>query len=298
MPGTRISSEEEERIIKTYKETEYISETSRIHKRSYNAITRVLDRHNIQHESKLNELDIRRIKELYLENNSLETICRITGFGSGTVHGIVKVMPEKRDKTTFGKVRFNPFAKELEELEAYTLGLLISDGCVSIPNKVALGLHLQDTDVLEIFASCFKLDNSSITICNSRPSMGTVKFSNSEVFESLKGYGIIPNKIKTTYLPILNEALMPHLIRGIFDGDGHVSKYSAYISGSESLIKDLSKYFHSIDHYTYLQKNTGVWYIKFKAKKGRRDFLNYMYNDASLYMKRKYNKYLEYYGPG
>src|ERR1043165_8868894 len=36
----------------------------------------------------------------------------------------------------------------------------------------------------------------------------------------LARFGVVPRKSHDTFLPLLAEELMPHLLRGIFDGDG------------------------------------------------------------------------------
>lgn len=40
--------------------------------------------------------------------------------------------------------------------------------------------------------------------------------------EDLAKYGVIPRKTLHTYLPNINEQYLPHLVRGIFDGDGSI----------------------------------------------------------------------------
>jgi len=38
----------------------------------------------------------------------------------------------------------------------------------------------------------------------------------------LEKFGVVPRKTLLTFLPSLSPELMPHLIRGIIDGDGSI----------------------------------------------------------------------------
>ncbi|WP_421021935.1 hypothetical protein, partial [Klebsiella pneumoniae] len=50
----------------------------------------------------------------------------------------------------------------------------------------------------------------------------SLAYSSKELFDDLGKYGIVPNKTFSAYVPAIDKELMPHLIRGIFDGDGTV----------------------------------------------------------------------------
>lgn len=40
----------------------------------------------------------------------------------------------------------------------------------------------------------------------------------------LSKFGVVPRKTSTTFLPEIKESLMPHLIRGLIDGDGWITE--------------------------------------------------------------------------
>lgn len=41
--------------------------------------------------------------------------------------------------------------------------------------------------------------------------------------QDLSQYGVVPRKTDKVFLPEINNNLMPHLIRGMIDGDGCIS---------------------------------------------------------------------------
>lgn len=296
MPGKRTQEEESIAIVNFYLSCNSIAETAKQFNKDPGTISRILKKKNTTTSCYLTKEQKEEIIQLYRDGNSHPTIQKMTGHGAGTIHNLVKDLPDKRATTLYGKVITNYF-ETLSEQAAYFIGLILADGSISDKNHITISLHQQDEDILKEYCNFFHLDHSEIKTFASKPMMRSVRFVNQSTVETLARYGIVPNKAKITSLPQLSEELMPHLIRGIFDGDGHVSKYSTYISGSKQLIEDLDKYLTSIPHYTYYQKDTDVWYIRGEAKLGRKLFLEYIYKNASTYMERKYKSYESFYGP-
>ena len=49
-----------------------------------------------------------------------------------------------------------------------------------------------------------------------------IDLKSKQMFEDLQRLGVEPNKSLTCTFPNINKDLMPHFIRGLFDGDGCV----------------------------------------------------------------------------
>lgn len=126
----------------------------------------------------------------------------------------------------------------------------------------------------------------------------------------LSEYGLTQAKTYTLQLPKLNNELMRHFIRGYYDGDGCFSvtkrknrtenslTFQFNITGMENPLKEIQE---------HLVKNVGVVNNGVKHRKstiavtihysGRivcKRILDYLYQDATIYLQRKYNKYREY----
>ena len=129
---------------------------------------------------------------------------------------------------------------------AYWLGLLAADGWIVTHHQqltgVSLALHSRDIDLLKGYADFvgFRGDPR-----RTRPNseLYQVKISSRVMAEDLALWGVVPRKSKILELPQLPKELMPHFLRGLFDGDGSVggrgesgrSLFAQLTTGSELL---------------------------------------------------------------
>lgn len=105
---------------------------------------------------------------------------------------------------------------------------------------------------------------------------------------------------------------MPHLIRGIMDGDGSIAAHtiksgrflhSISFCGTHKLMNDISDYLYSNVNLktkprVYDYKNRLLSEISIRSKDDMVKFGNYIYNNSSIYLIRKrnlYNLFLEHY---
>jgi intein/homing endonuclease len=130
---------------------------------------------------------------------------------------------------------------------------------------------------------------------------------NKHLWTTLNNYGCTPRKSLTLKFPdktiFKSKDLIRHFIRGYFDGDGCVTlqknKYSIrpYVS-----IIGTWEFLNSIEHYLNYptlakiykdkrsQKNTyTLWFKTIESF----DFLDKVYENATIYLNRKYNRYLQ-----
>lgn len=202
------------------------------------------------------------------------------------------------------------------EYKAYFLGLMIADGCVQNIRKksdkewfsksISLELSINDRYILDEFAKCLVYTGKIHDhYKNDELSTQIIRFASSDMFNDLETYGVIPNKSKIeTYLPIIDPQLMRHLIRGIFDGDGTVyignNKFNWGFYGSYRLCNEISEFlkiniFSNNSMPSVFNKGT-VSFIYLHSKFRTPIFFNYLYKDATIYMKRKKEKFEIYYG--
>ena len=124
-----------------------------------------------------------------------------------------------------------------------------------------------------------------------------------QIVESIKTKGVHSRKTFTIGKPNIDENLMPHFIRGYFDGDGSFSfnpkNYSIktqIISASDEfkqfIIDELNRNDIKINLYSEIK-------LQIQNKVDNLKFYNYIYENAKIYLNRKKEKYEEfrrYYG--
>jgi hypothetical protein len=149
------------------------------------------------------------------------------------------------------------------EENAYFLGLLISDGNVFKDDtgrqaSISITLDLKDEYMLMKFKETVQTNTA---IGHDGRGCGQIAVRSNIMAEDLAKYGVVPRKSYNTYLPEIPDEYMPHLLRGIFDGDGSILAkpspkedghnrflHSISFCGTHQLMEDISNYiFNNLD---------------------------------------------------
>jgi hypothetical protein len=201
------------------------------------------------------------------------------------------------------------------ECKAYFLGLIIADGNVFLNKSgnrqasISITLDSNDKYILEKFKKELKTNTA---ISNDGRGCSQIAVRSNKMAIDLSNYGVVSNKSLITYLPLLtDDKFMPHLVRGIMDGDGSIfmketdKKFIHAVSfcGSDRLMNDLSSYLYYTlllskkpSIYKYSDRNLSE--IKIQRKDDILKYGNWIYKDSSIYLLRKretYNLFLEHY---
>lgn len=205
-----------------------------------------------------------------------------------------------------------------EEAKAYFLGLLISDGNVFKDStgrqaSISITLDLKDEYMLEKFKEVLQANTS---VGHDGRGCGQIAVRSNIMAEDLAKYGVVPRKSYSTYLPKVSYEMMPHLIRGIFDGDGSIMAkpslnndgsnrflHSISFCGTHKLMEDISNY--SFEHLNLKQKPLVYDYkdrqlseLKIQNIEDMQTFGDWMYNYSTIYLNRKkdiYDNFLKHY---
>ena len=236
-----------------------------------------------------------------------------------TITKILKGVPKyTKTKLNNPNMREHFFQDINEEAKAYFLGLLISDGNVFKDNtgrqaSISITLHLKDEYMLEKFKEVLQVNTS---VGHDGRGCGQIAVRSNIMAEDLAKYGVIPRKSYSTYLPKVSYEMMPHLIRGIFDGDGSImakpnlnndghSRFLHSISfcGTHKLMEDISNY--SFEYLNLKQKPLVYDYkdrqlseLKIQNIEDMQTFGDWMYNHSTIYLNRKkviYDNFLQHY---
>lgn len=237
------------------------------------------------------EQESTKIKRLYLEGNPISTICTLTGITHGSVfRALVK---EKCTRTLSQSLstaqRDHLFSDLDEENTQYWLGFLAADGGIC-GNIISLNLAEKDKEHLLKFRDFTKANFLEI------PSTGSCRayFTNKEVAFRLNSYGITSKK---SYTIDYKLPLTSHFVRGVFDGDGCVSKSKGkspsfeICSASTPFILQLHKFFIEQGIELNLKKYANLWRVASSKYVTVEAVFNLLYKGSTIYLERKFNRF-------
>ena len=250
--------------------------------------------------------DIDNMRKMYEDNKTLNEIGQVYNVCGTTISKILKKNGTNiRQGKRFSPVQNHDYFHNIDTpSKAYFLGWMITDGSVVVSKtrdnrSPVISLELQDGDryIIEKFANELGA-SKDIVRNNEKRGHSYMRFSSKEMAEDLATYGVVPNKTWITYLPILDSELMPHLIRGIFDGNGTVTKdKNGYLKfafyGSEQLCVGIRDYLNKTIglNYNKVSKST-CYHIWWSGKTASAALFYYMYQNCDdFYLTRKFNKF-------
>lgn len=249
------------------------------------------------------------IKELYFDKEmSLSNISKEYNISYYKLKQVIKTedLVLSRNYNINKNVNHNYFNNINSEEKSYFLGLLYADGYVC-PETNRTGIQLQERDkgILQKFKFQIYGNSELTTYISKNPNHQNTTclcVSSKQICDDLIRHGCIPRKsLILTFPTTVPDHLIHHFIRGYFDGDGHIPKKlfndsitivsTVMFNEKIKLILDNMQIYSRI--YQHLNnKTTSV--LKISKGKSKIKFLEYLYNDASLYIERKYNTYISY----
>lgn len=185
--------------------------------------------------------------------------------------------------------------------KAYVLGFIYADGC-NTRRGLQIGIQEEDKEVLEFIKKELNSNNNLRYVKPFKegwlPKWELI-ISSKELSESLTKAGCPPSKSLILDFPNLSDNLIPHFIRGYFDGDGGLSICKkgygrlSFISGSKVFIDKLRNYFLKKTG-DLLPLYEGKAYSLQTSKQSLvKNIINLMYTDSTFSMQRKYKKACE-----
>ena len=229
-------------------------------------------------------------KELHLDRNRLAKFLKERG-----VH--VERMPHKKH------INENVFKTIDSEEKAYWLGFLYADGSVTNRSDIDISLQLSDERHVEKFYNFIEFGGKIIKD-NYRC---RVSFKNVKMRDDLINLGCVPKKSLILKFPseeqVPNEFIR-HFLRGYFDGDGSLictnkTKAISLIGTYDFLEKTCELIGIPKGRiYPLNNKTNKTFRIETSSKNNILNTCHYLYDDCSIYLDRKYEKYkmlIEYY---
>ena len=184
--------------------------------------------------------------------------------------------------------------------KAYFLGFLLTDGNISLnENIIRLVIASKDEEILNVFKE--KTGNTN-KICireDEKHSERIFQLRSKKWKDDLAKYRVVPQKTFISEMPILSTDMMPHLIRGMIDGDGWISFHSHQIGfcGNEKTVIQLKEYLVktlNIYNVKVIHARENLWQVAWASKTDIEKIGNYIYqNKDNCFLSRKYNNFLQ-----
>lgn len=201
------------------------------------------------------------------------------------------------------------FDKIDTEEKAYWLGFIYADGYLTNEYSVGIEIHEKDINHVEKFRQSLKAE-STVKVYHKNSTFGpqtNCRFViRSKHMHSilLSYYGSIHKTFEGHFPKIDREDLVRHVIRGFFDGDGSITgepkdenhlfcPQISFIGTKETLeyIENISGFSWSWGQ-RFPEKKTNNYQIGCGRVNDCISFLNFMYKDATIYLDRKHDRYL------
>lgn len=244
-----------------------------------------------------------KVISLYKQGYSTRSISNLSHITRYRVNKYIKDSGEKIRNLSESHKKFkyieDYFSIIDTERKAYFLGLLYADGNICIINRKRLQITLKNEDKYILEELLKELGDGNLY----RDGLlySKIIIHNDKLVEDLINLGCTPRKSLTLkfYSNTIPVELVNHFIRGYFDGDGSVGKlakkgYVVSFSGMELFLKDMLELcphiLFSKFYPRYKNKFSAGSMNYYDSYKKGFIFFNYLYKNATIYMKRKYLK--------
>ena len=193
------------------------------------------------------------------------------------------------------------------EEKAYWLGFIYADGNVNkAKNTLTINLQGRESGHLSKFNKCIA-GNFKVKVFDEKHGDKVYKMSRILVYSTkmahdLISHGVFPNKTSKITFPSLPNHLIRHFIRGYFDGDGsicerkHKKRQSdlacSFTCGNVVFLESLREilFQNNVKSYLVRDKRGAKYSLSLAGLQNPDTFLHYIYDDATVYLDRKYLK--------
>ncbi len=123
-----------------------------------------------------------------------------------------------------------------------------------------------------------------------------LSFNNRPLSKALAKQGCMSAKTFKLVFPNIPTHLHHHFVRGYFDGDGCIHRrknsdnYVVHILGTKAFMKGMSE-IAPVDFYVKQRSKNTIWYGGIYKKADIIKFEKWLYQDATIWMERKRNKF-------
>ncbi len=274
------------------------------------SILSMLQKSNIQLRSKkLTNLEQDEILNRYSLGESYQTIANNLNRDIHTIQRYIKSQNIKirSTKDTARKYGLNHNYFDIIDTEdkAYFLGLLYADGSNSTKYGIcAISLIDEDSDILLKLAQHLQTEKPLSKPKRKKEShrqQSCLTITSRKISDSLNKLGCVPAKSLILKFPTEEQVpthLLTHWLRGMWDGDGsyYITKRNlagCNITSTKNICEGIQKLIKeslNIETTIHKRKNSCIHYITLCSVAKVKKFIEWIYQDSTIYLQRKYNK--------
>ena len=256
------------------------------------------------------------IKQLYQNDTSTVDIGKMFNVSHKTIAKVLDGlgMPRIGAGKRIYAINEHYFDEIDTQNKAYILGFLYADGCNNLKKStISMSLEEGDREILERIR----------VEVGSEKELEFIDYSNKHDFgytyksqyrlllfsvhmcRTLEKHGMTPNKSLSLTFPHMDDKLLRHFIRGMFDGDGSIYKhnkngYTLTITSTNDFciaLREVVATLLGIHCSIYdAQNHNGITKVfTISGRVQTKKFLDWLYDDAEMYLDRKYRRYVQYY---
>lgn len=245
------------------------------------------------------------------EHGSYKDVARTLNKDSAVIKRVTQEHGIIYDYRPYNKNLKHDFFSVIDSPEkAWLLGFLWTDGSVrKVSDKscqIRLSIQMQDEPMIDKIKNWLHIDTKTLYDRRENKECAGIEFISNQIFEDISKYGIVPNKTYVTnslHIDKIPEQFQRDYIRGIFDGDGILS-FAGDIN--EVSCGFISHFYESVAEFQTFVDNKidktvhniiitekGKSYTHWRGRKQVTKILDLLYKDATVYLPRKYEKYLK-----
>ena len=298
-------------IIKLYSNGMFQREIADIYNTSSTSIGRLLRKYGFS-RGKVTENDYDDITNMYLSGITVDDIVKKYRVSNKTIYDILKLKNVKLlDYGEHSKIyTLNEHYFDVIDThnKAYILGLLYADGC-NTEKCITLSLQSSDKYILESINNELSSNRPLKFLPYSQKNNNwsdqyELVITNKYMATQLSKLGMVKNKsLILTFPEWIDDKFVPSFLRGYMDGDGTIGKHECRISfiGTELFCRKAAEFVSQklgIHCGVYKCKKNSITSTRMMQIAGRnqvKKFLDYIYEDAELFLERKYEIYQNVY---
>lgn len=267
----------------------------------------LIDNGLYSHVTMPNEETIKVLIDNY-NNHSIKELSKMTGIGQERIMSIlkikkVKLRPFGSHKGYYEKINHDYFKIIDDEHKAYWLGFLYADGYNNEKlYQVEMTLKDEDKYILEELKkdcqSVYDIKYKEVSLNGKIFPCNRLTLYSKEISQDLKKLGCMQKKSLIIKFPTKKQVpdnLIHHFMRGYFDGNGSIFDNKFMLNSTKDF---LDKYIEKLRNNTNISK-AGYFSMdgqghrwSHASKKDLNEIFNYLYKDATIYLHRKYNKFV------
>lgn len=306
MKRTDLTTKDINCIIELYRQKNTMRKIGAIFHIAPERVKKILleNKITINKKGNLSTFDLykKEIIQKYKGGYSLYKLSKEYGITKQTLHEklvLNNIIIRTKEEAHVSKMVDNNFFSKIDTQEkAYILGFAFADGSIS-PNRKNKNIYCFSLSVME--PDKYLLENIKVimncthaiqvTNSNNRYSANSqchLSITSKQIYQDLLKLGMDTKE----HIPSMSQNLIPHFIRGYFDGDGCVSvskrnDIEMKILGTESFLNELNQYIN----FSHVRYKKSIYEIRKGGVNNALKFYKYIYQDATIYLKRKFYKF-------